>query len=192
MAEINSINEDVRVVRWRMANEKLHFREELKIIPGWAYGLAVVLVVGMIILAPILRRHDQHPAPLPVVICALTFAGVLLAAVALMIGYVNRDAKRRGMNVALWTILVIVIPNMIGFIIYFIAREPLVFDCPQCGTKVSARYNFCPKCKYNLYPTCPECKHAIRPGDKFCPFCAHDFATDKAGPLNPARPGAPA
>jgi hypothetical protein len=195
MSDMTPLKEKVRVVRWRMSNEKLRFSEELRIIPGWAYGLAIALLIAIEILAPIIRRHDAHPMPLAGLIALMTLGGLFVAALGLLIGYVNRDAKRRGMNATLWTILVIVIPNLIGYIIYFLAREPKLFPCPQCGGTVSARFNYCPKCKFNLHPACPECKHEIRPGDRFCPFCAHDLgagASAAANPLNPLTPGATA
>jgi len=193
MANVNPMSEKVRVVRWRMSNEKLRFADELRIIPGWAYGLAIALLLGLEILIPIVRRHDAHPMPLLAMIALMTLGGCVISALGLLIGYVNRDAKRRGMNVTLWTLIVIFVPNAIGFIIYFLAREPMLFKCPECGEKVSARYNFCPKCKFNLNPTCPECKHAVRPGDRFCPYCAHDLSEEDpagAAPLNPVTPGA--
>src|SRR5579859_40273 len=193
MSDMNPISEKVRVVRWRMSNEKLRFSEELRIIPGWAYVLAIALFAGFEIMLPILRRHKPHPMPLPALVAFMILGGILIPAIGLLIGYVNRDAKRRGMNVTLWTIMVILIPNAIGYILYFLVREPLVFNCPQCGGSVSARFNFCPKCKYNLHPACPECKNAVRTEDRYCPFCAHDLSGDAPGgerPLNPAAPGA--
>jgi Double zinc ribbon len=195
MSDMNPLTEKVRVVRWRMSNEKVRFTDELRIIPVWAYVLAVLFVLGLEILVPIIKSHDTHPnpMPLPVLIVIMTVGGCLVAALGLLIGYVNRDAKRRGMNSTLWTILVIVIPYAIGYIFYFLSREPLVFKCPQCSETVSARFNFCPKCKFNLNPTCPECKHAVRPSDRFCPFCAHDLSGNNpsgAAPLNPVTPGA--
>jgi len=195
MSDMNPISEKVRVVRWRMSNEKLRFSDELRIIPGWAYVLAVVLFAAVEILFPIMRRHNAHPMPFPALVAVMILGGILIPAVGLLIGYVNRDAKRRGMNATLWTIMVILIPNLIGYILYFLVREPLVFNCPQCGGSVSARFNFCPKCKYNLHPSCPVCKNAVRTEDRYCPFCAHDLSADgPAGerPLTPAIPGATA
>lgn len=195
MSDMNPLSEKVRVVRWRMSNEKLRFSEELRIIPGWAYVLAIALFAAVEIMFPIMRRRHPHPMPLPALVAVMILGGILIPSIGLLIGYVNRDAKRRGMSATLWTILVILIPNAIGFIIYFLAREPLVFNCPQCSGSVSARFNFCPKCKYNLHPACPECKNAVRTEDRYCPFCAHDLSADgPAGgrPLNPVNPGAPA
>jgi double zinc ribbon protein len=193
MSDMNPLSEKVRVVRWRMSNEKLRFSEELRIIPGWAYVLAIVLFAAVEIMFPIMRRHNAHPMPLPALVAVMILGGILIPALGLLIGYVNRDAKRRGMNATLWTIMVILIPNAIGYILYFLVREPLVFNCPQCGGTVSARYNFCPKCKYNLHPACPVCKNAVRTEDRYCPFCAHDLSGDNpagAGPLTPVTPGA--
>lgn len=193
MSDMNPLMEKVRVVRWRMSNEKLRFSEELRIIPGWAYVLSIALFAGVEILAPhIIRRHSAHPMPLPAFVVVVVLVGLLLAALGLLIGYVNRDARRRGMNATLWTIMVILIPNAIGYILYFLVREPLVFNCPQCGGSVSARFNFCPKCKYNLHPACPECKNEVRTEDRYCPFCAHDLAgggPEGQGPLSPVIPG---
>jgi uncharacterized membrane protein YidH (DUF202 family) len=195
MSDMNPLTEKVRVVRWRMSNEKIRFSDELRIIPGWAYVLSIALLVGIEIVVPIMRARHAHPMPLAALIVVMVLVGILFVALGLLIGYVNRDARRRGMNATLWTIMVILIPNAIGYILYFLVREPLVFNCPQCGGTVSARFNFCPKCKYNLHPACPECKNAVRTEDRYCPNCAHDLSANRpAGerPLTPVTSGAPA
>ena len=52
----------------------------------------------------------------------LIFASVF-AFLPLVIGvYVYRDAKRRNMNAPLWTIIAILAPSLIGFIIYLLVR----------------------------------------------------------------------
>jgi hypothetical protein len=95
-----------------------------------------------------------------------------------MIAYVNRDAKRRGMSSGLWTLLVVVLSPaylLVGFIIYFLMREPLPYNCPQCSATVGPRFNYCPNCKCNLHPACPQCKREVVEGDKFCPYCAQEL-----------------
>jgi len=74
----------------------------------------------------------------------------------------------------------------IGLIIYLLVREPLPYSCPQCGTTVSARFNFCPNCKYNLHPACPQCQREVSDTDKFCPFCATELA--HAPQVSPSAP----
>jgi hypothetical protein len=82
------------------------------------------------------------------------------------------------MHPGLWTLLVLILSPaylFIGLIIYLLIREPLPFNCPQCATTVSARFNFCPNCKCNLCPACPQCQREISDNDKFCPFCAAEL-----------------
>jgi hypothetical protein len=108
----------------------------------------------------------------------VTGASLVMASYIFMVAYVNRDAKRRGMNSALWTFLVLILSTgwlVIGFMTYFLMREPLPYPCPQCGNTVGARFNFCPNCKCNLYPSCPQCKREIAEIDKFCPYCGNDL-----------------
>ena len=46
----------------------------------------------------------------------LTFlTGIALSIYFLLVGYVNQDAKRRDMGQVLWTLLVIFVPNCLGF-----------------------------------------------------------------------------
>jgi len=169
-------NEHVRVIRWRMRYEKLQFVDELRIIPHWVIGLAVALFVVGQVVAQIVHVYTLHkPEPLLALMGVAAGAALFLDVFLLLFGYINRDAKRRGMNATLWTLLAILVPYLIGVIIYFLLREPLPYNCPQCSTTVSARFNFCPNCKYNLRPACPQCKHDVRTGDKYCPHCAHEL-----------------
>jgi hypothetical protein len=110
----------------------------------------------------------------------VTAASIPLAAFLLLVGYVSRDAKRRGMNSTLWTLFVLVLSPgwlALGFFIYFLMREPLPYNCPQCGATVGARFNYCPNCKCNLRPSCPQCKREVGELDKFCPYCAYELTT---------------
>jgi RNA polymerase subunit RPABC4/transcription elongation factor Spt4 len=100
-----------------------------------------------------------------------------IASLIFLIGYVNRDARRRGMNAGLWTFLVtILLPAwlLLGFVIYFLVREPLPYHCTQCGAMVSARFNYCPSCKYNVRPACEQCKREVGEFDRYCPHCGYE------------------
>jgi len=109
----------------------------------------------------------------------VTAVAITLGSIILLAGYVNQDAKRRGMNSTLWTILVaMLLPAYLftGFVIYFLIREPLPYHCTQCGSMVSARFNFCPQCKCNLRPTCRQCKREVGERDRYCPYCGEDVS----------------
>jgi hypothetical protein len=185
----SSWSERKRLIRFRRRTEHLRFSEEIKLVPrALVFLMAAILVLGEAI-ALTLCYHDI-PEPWPPVmefgpkLGLLLVAGiglgiwVVLAATVFLIGYVNADARRRGMHAGLWTLLVIMLlPGYIalGFIFYFAAREPLPYHCPKCGTTVSARFNYCPGCKYALHPTCTHCQAEVADMDKFCPRCGTDL-----------------
>jgi len=75
----------------------------------------------------------------------LTF-GVFTAAFFLALGYVYGDAKRRQMPAWVWVIAAFVIPNLIGFILYFLIRQPLLQPCRSCGKPIRAGEAFCSHC----------------------------------------------
>ena len=85
----------------------------------------------------------------------IAFAAVpaLLAfAYVLLIGYINGDAKRRGMRDVMWTRLAIFIPYGMGAVLYFILRDPPQVPCPKCRVKARRDYTFCPHCGTELSP----------------------------------------
>lgn len=75
----------------------------------------------------------------------LTF-GVFTAAFFLALGYVYGDAKRRQMPVWAWVIAAFLIPNLIGFILYFLFRRPLLVPCSSCGKPIRGEEAFCSHC----------------------------------------------
>jgi Double zinc ribbon len=174
--EKQKVNETVQVIRWRMKHEKFRFRDELRIIPRGVWVLVATLVVAGQVLAQILHVYTIHRTePLLAVMGIAAAATVGFDLLLLFYAYINRDAKRRGMNATLWTLVAIFVPYLIGVIIYFVVREPLLYTCPQCGSTVSARFNYCSNCKFNLRPTCPQCKREVRAEDAFCPYCAQEL-----------------
>jgi len=70
---------------------------------------------------------------------------IVLCVLILLVGYVNGDAKRRGMSRALWTVIAIFVPNGIRIILYFLLREPLMQTCSQCHAQVRSTLPFCPR-----------------------------------------------
>ena len=155
-----------------MNQRKSRFQEELAIIPRVAWWLAVLAFVLMQICFLGLAPHylnDLPPAPWFQII--IEVGAVLLGITILLIGYVNADAKRRGMNALLWTLLVIFVPKALGFLAYFLLRKPLLMPCPQCGTPVSADFVYCQKCGRGLRPFCCHCGHAISEDFVCCPYC---------------------
>src|SRR5438874_3188912 len=75
----------------------------------------------------------------------LTF-GVFTAAFFLALGYIYGDAKRRRMPAWAWVIAAFLIPNFIGFILYFLFRGPLLAPCSSCGKPIRGGEAFCSHC----------------------------------------------
>ena len=150
------------------------FSEEIRIIPKAAWTIAVLLYLCFIALAWfVFIPRDENLKGWPL-LGLVVFAGVIplfLAIYVLLVGYVNADASRRGMRRVLWTLLAIFVPNAIGFILYFIMRDPLLRPCPACGHTASSGYAFCPKCGTALSHACPECRSAVQPEWSHCVKC---------------------
>jgi Double zinc ribbon len=186
----SSFSEKMRLIRFRRKKENLRFWNEFKLVPGWLIWMVVVLfliaqIIGQTVLHVQLANHQEVFGPEldndsgaagAALFGIITGASLVFAIMVFLVGYVNIDAKRRGMHSALWTFLVIVLmPGylILGFIIYLLMREPLPYNCPQCGANVDARFNFCPNCKCNLHPACPQCKREVAEMDKYCAYCGY-------------------
>jgi hypothetical protein len=193
-----SFNERVRLIRLRRKKEHLRFWEEFRIIPnGVIYTVVALFLIAQVVAYFVNRWNAVHYGELfpyelrdTPAMAYLALAGIItgvslvMATIIFWVAYVNRDAKRRGMNSAVWTLLVIVLLpawTFVGFLIYFLMREPLPYPCPQCGKSVGARFNFCPNCKCNLHPSCPNCKREVVETDKFCPYCATELRGGESG-----------
>jgi multisubunit Na+/H+ antiporter MnhB subunit len=202
-----SWSERMRLIRFRRKREKgLRFWQEFRLVPAWLRWTVAILYVLALAIAIFINRHPEltdgqsfppelshNPGLADLALMGIvTCVSVFLASYIFMIAYVNRDSKRRGMSSGLWTFLVIVLSPAyfaIGFILYFLMRQPLPYACPQCDKVVGARFNYCPNCKCNLHPSCPQCKQEVAEDDKYCPNCACDLrATHPVEPANPALP----
>jgi len=188
-------DERMRLIRLRRKKERLRFWNEFKLVPTWLIGTVAALYVLAMVIAISVNlsfRHNPYGNEMfpwelrdrPVLASfalggIVTLVSLTLAWIIFMLAYVNRDAARRGMNAALWTLFVLILMpssgGIIGFVIYLLMREPLPYPCPRCEKPVGPRFNFCPNCKCNLHPSCPNCKKEIAETDKFCPYCANDL-----------------
>jgi hypothetical protein len=69
-----------------------------------------------------------------------------MAAWLMCLGYVYEDARRRVMPPVLWVLVAFLVPNLLGFLIYFAVRRPVAAPCTQCGQPVPANTRFCSWC----------------------------------------------
>ncbi len=135
----------------------------LGVFSGFAHGLKTFVAGGF------------HAGPfLPII----PFSFLILIWICVVI-WIYRDAQSRGMNGALWALLVF-FGNLIGLLIYLIVRSdrPLLVaetkpaqTCPSCKKTVVQSYTYCPHCGKSLQSVCPACGKQVEPGWKACPHC---------------------
>jgi len=150
------------------------FRQEMDLIPRTAWAIAVCVWLAFFLLMmelPFRADPEMKYWPLAGKLAVSVLPGIPLFVLVLMIGYVNMDARRRGMRYVLWTLLATFIPNAIGIILYFVLREPLLKPCAQCGFQARAGFAFCPKCGAALSRACPQCRLPVEPGWTHCAHC---------------------
>ncbi len=151
------------------------FMDEIRIISPWAFFFATwpyLAAIGAMVYATL---SGKPPMSMAAMVAAGILGGTALACYILLIGYVNRDAGRRGMSRLAWTLLAIFIPNALGIVLYFVLRKPRIATCPQCGAPLEPGFGYCPGCRYRLNPVCPKCQRTVHAGDKFCPYCGSDL-----------------
>jgi len=206
----DALNQRLRLIRFRRQREHTRFRVELRIIPRWLLGTCLVLYLLAMVIGLGVNLHnlqtgepvfpgDESLRNQPLLSClglagVITVGSLFVAIWILMLGYVYRDAKRRGMHPGLWTLLVLILSPaylFVGLVIFLLIREPLPYDCPRCARRVSARFNFCPNCKYNLHPACPQCQQEVSDSDKFCPYCASELLPSSPSTADSPPEGAP-
>ena len=154
---------------------------ELRLIPRWSFAAAAAAFVGVLYLFWVVvpaHRHHQLPFGLRLYF-AFTWSS-LSALYMLMVGYIWRDTKRRGMQARFWIVLCLVLQGGIGAVLYFLLRSPLIATCPACATRVQPGYHFCPICAYQLSASCRRCFATMGLTDRFCVDCGHDRSVEDA------------
>jgi predicted anti-sigma-YlaC factor YlaD len=147
---------------WRRAGERETFRAELRLVPRWMIWL---LVAAYVVALAALFHFDLAGGGLAGMTLSqvaekelakfglVTAIAIPVSVFVMLIGYIGADARRRGMSPVLWELVALLVPYLIGAILYFVVREPLPLNCPQC-------------------------RRAIRPGDRFCPYCGFTLQSD--------------
>jgi hypothetical protein len=155
------------------------FEQEWALVPTAARGIATLVflafagLMASIFILPLIVEREYRGLLFVIPIFLMSLIGaVVLAVFVLLVGYIFADARRRGMNYVLWTLLAIFIPSGVGIILYFILREPIPVPCSSCGTAVAA--------------ACPRCRQPIEASWRNCVRCGAPLHEATGGPSVPA------
>lgn len=151
----------------------MRFQRFLSIVPKGARIAASVpagcLTIALLV-AGFLNRNDliDNPGAAFAAAGAGLFACGILTAWILCLGYVYGDARRRAMPPILWMLVALLVPNLLGFLLYFVLRRPITVACTNCGQATSLEQRFCSWCG-NPRPPAPSGGAPSGPG-----FSGHD------------------
>ena len=159
---------------------KPRLSDEMRRIPIATKILAALIPLCVIAVFFLIRTTTSRPVTVPprggpgvaaVMFLIVPLISVVVSIWVLLVGYVYADAGRRGMNRLLWMLVVIFVPNALGFILYFLLRHPVPRQCPGCGGSLDDNVAFCPQCGVQVARSCPKCTRMIGVSDKFCSSC---------------------
>jgi hypothetical protein len=112
----------------------------------WAWITVIGAVVTGIAVGLCTAAHRGSFWTIPLYGVAGLFLGALLATWLLGLGFVFADARRRAMRPVLWVFVAILFPHLLGFLLYFVMRQPLASPCGHCGQTVPSGQRFCSWC----------------------------------------------
>lgn len=168
------------------------FDREWALVPTAARWTAVLLslafgaLMAAIFLLPAFVERDPKALVVLAPFFLLTLVGAVpIAIYVLLLGYVWGDARRRGMNHVLWTLLALFIPSAVGIILYFVLRDPVPVPCPSCATPARKGHAFCSRCGAAVRPACPGCRQPVEAGWRNCASCGHALGTTAAAAASP-------
>jgi len=78
--------------------------------------------------------------------------GIVVAVWLLCLGWVFADARRRDMRPVLWVLVAALFPHLLGFLLYFVMRQPIASSCTHCGQTIPLHQRFCSWCGTALAP----------------------------------------
>lgn len=138
----------------------------------------------------------QIPAELGLIVqVALFFIGAYALAFWLSLviwTFVDIRSRSRDILAALLAVLLVLVFNVPGLIIYMVLRpketlteayqraleeEALLQDiedqfvCPGCKQKIEGDFMVCPNCHTQLKERCPNCNHLLNLKWNICPYC---------------------
>jgi Phospholipase_D-nuclease N-terminal len=128
----------------------------LNVVPKVVQVGAVAIVAAAVLIGLALGYHSFATGAvlqtMLVPVAAALATGIVIAIWLLCLGFVFADARRRGMRAAGWTLVAMLMPNLLGFLLYFVMRRPLGAPCVSCNREIPVDQPFCSWCGSSRAP----------------------------------------
>ena len=128
----------------------MNTRAFFQVVPGavklWAWITVIAAVATAFIMGLVASAHDGKLWTVPLFSAAGLLFGIFCAAWLLGLGFIYADARRRAMRPVLWVLVAILFPHLLGFLLYFVMRQPLASPCARCGQLIPSGQRFCAWC----------------------------------------------
>jgi hypothetical protein len=123
-----------------------------KAVQVWAVAIVAAAVLIGLAVGCYAVANGEGLRPMFVYASAALAVGLVIAIWLLCLGFVFADARRRGMRAAGWTLVAMLMPNLLGFLLYFVMRRPLAAPCVSCSREIPVDQPFCPWCGSSRAP----------------------------------------
>jgi Phospholipase_D-nuclease N-terminal len=131
-------------------------RPFLSVVPKAIQVWALVVVCAAVLIALVVALSTSGSGELLRILslygAAALVAGSAAAVWLLCVGFVFADARQRAMRPVAWVLVVILFPHLLGFLLYFVMRQPIAATCTHCGMTVPNHQPFCSWCGNSQVP----------------------------------------
>jgi hypothetical protein len=128
----------------------MNIRRFLSVVPKAVQIWSLVIVGCAVLIGLGVGYHEAQPGTalriLFIYASAGLFGGVVTAAWLLCLGFVFADARGRAMRPFLWVLVAALFPHLLGFLLYFVMRQPIASTCSHCGRTIALNQLFCSWC----------------------------------------------
>lgn len=133
--------------------------------------LSSIFMEGIIIYS----TANDPTTPWFVPLLTLAVMCIVLGCIYAISIFVYKDAPKYNMDRWMWMFLSTFLPNLLGFLLYFIIRKEKKssknISCVSCGNLIDSNYKICPYCGRDLSLKCKNCNEKISPDWNVCPKC---------------------
>ncbi len=126
-----------------------------KAVQVWAVAIVSVAVLIGLAVGCYAVANGEGLRPMFAYASAALATGMVIAIWLLCLGFVYADAGRRGMRAAGWMLVAMLMPNLLGFLLYFVMRRPLAAPCVSCSREIPVDQPFCSWCGSSRAPLPP-------------------------------------